>query len=97
LILRAIANFGAKPSPFGRVRRSVEIGRLVGDPAQEAGDRRIGGQFRRIGGQSRQFGIGQIGVDGPVADRMESDRQAAAAALGTGMVPFDAPAERAPA
>ena len=72
----------------------MEIGRLVGDPGEEAGDGGMAAQGHRIGIGAGQFRVGQGGMDSAVTDRMDWHHLSPAPALGHGMMPFDPRAER---
>ncbi|GAB5351229.1 hypothetical protein TMRH483_02173 [Qipengyuania sp. 483] len=77
--------------------RRLEIGGLVGNPAQEPGHVFRGGKTIPIVTKPRQFGIGEIGVDRLVADRMDRHRCPALLRFWDRMVPLDAAAQRATA
>jgi hypothetical protein len=55
------------PPPIGRPR--MEVGGLVGDPAQKPGHGGMRSQRLRVAAAS-QFGIAQARVDRPVTDRV---------------------------
>lgn len=72
----------------------MEVGRLTGNPGDEARDRRMRAQRLRFMVTSRQFGIGQGRVDRAMADRMQRHYGATAPALGHRMMPFHPMPER---
>jgi hypothetical protein len=73
----------------------MEIGRLSGDPAQELRHCRMRAQGSRALAVPRQLDIAEIGMDRPVAHRMQRDDDPPAAAPGHRMMPLAAPSERA--
>jgi hypothetical protein len=75
----------------------VEIRRLAGDPFQETFYRRMRGERAGFRRQAREFGIGEVGMNRPVADRMDSDPVTSASAFGPGMVPLGPSAQRSAA
>ncbi len=87
----------AAPFLSGPFYRRMEIRRLVGNPAQESRHVFRGGKTIPVVTKPRKFGIGEIGVDRLVADRMDRNRHAALLRLGHGMMPLYAAAERATA
>lgn len=76
------------------MRGRVKIRGLVRDPFEEGGDILARPQRLQRGVEARQLLVGNIGMDRAMADRMERQSLASAAALGHDMVPFDAAAER---
>ena len=74
--------------------RGVEVRRLSGDPAQEAGHFRIGVQRDRRFCMSLQIQVREAGMDRPMADRMDRNRVPSAPALRQRMMPLNPAAER---
>ena len=77
--------------------RRMEIGGLVGNPAQEPRHVFRGSEPIPIVTKPRKFGVGEIGVDGLVADRMDRNRRPALLRFWDRMMPLDAAAQRATA
>ena len=70
--------------------RCVKVGRLAFDPPDKFDQRFIGKQCFPIHSYPRELGIGEIGVDRIVADRMNRDRFTPLLRFGHRMVPLDA-------
>ena len=81
-----------KLTPRGR----VEIGRFIGDPCKEFGHRAMGADTLGIIANAGQFGIGEIGVDRLVTNRVNRHRCAPLFRFGHGMMPLDQRLKRAP-
>jgi hypothetical protein len=79
------------PPPIGGPR--VEVGWLIGDPAQEPGHGGMRAQ-RLYVAAANQFGIAEVRVNRPVTDRVQRHDGAPSPAFGHGMMPFDAPSQR---
>ncbi len=75
----------------------MEVRVLVPHPVDEAGDLRMPAERGGVGVAALELGVGEGRVDGAVADGMDRNRVAAAAALRDRVVPFDPPAKRAAA
>ena len=75
--------------------RDVEIGILVLDPGEEAGDLRVETQRRDVLTKSLQLAIGKARVKRLVTDRMDRNLLSTAAAFRDWMMPFQAFTERA--
>ncbi|MHA6333092.1 hypothetical protein ACXYL9_05355 [Qipengyuania sp. CAU 1752] len=73
----------------------MEIGRLCSNPGNKSGQLRIFEQFGATLAEALQLGIGEIGVDGAVADRMHRDCGAPLLRLGYEMVPLPPRRDRA--
>ncbi len=73
--------------------RGVKIGRLVGDPAQEACDFRVAGDRRAVGPYAGELDVRKMGVDHAVTDRVQRDHVTPAPAAWHRMVPFMAHAD----
>lgn len=79
----------------GRTSRwGMEIGRLPGDPGEEARDSVVRRQRVTVTANSRQLGIGEVRVDRPVADRVDGDSLPTLARFRHGMMALHPLAER---
>ncbi|NNC54012.1 MAG: hypothetical protein HKO08_13320 [Erythrobacter sp.] len=67
----------------------MEIGRLPGNPAQELLNRLVFYQRLTVFADPRQLGIGEVGMDRLVADRMDGDREAPLLRLGNRVMVLD--------
>lgn len=72
----------------------MEVRRFVADPFQEAGKVWVGRERDAAFGVPLEIGVRKIGVERPVADRMDRHGLAPATAFRDRMMPFDPGAER---
>ncbi len=72
----------------------MEVWRLVCDPVEEAADARVGTDRGDAVAEDAELGVREGPVQSAVADRMDRDRLAPAAALGDWVMIFDDAAER---
>src|SRR5690606_8605713 len=78
-------------------RRRVKVGRLVRDPIEKLRDRLVGAQPLWIIAEPRELGVGEVGMDCPVADRVDGNGGTALLRLGHRMVPLQPLGDRAAA
>ena len=85
-----------KPLPFrsfAAAGRGVEIRRFPRNPIKEARNLRVAPQACQVGTEPLEIGIGEAGVERPVADGMDRDLVLSALAPGYRVMPFDPVAE----
>ena len=82
--------------PQSTPRGGVKIGRFIGNPCKEFGHRAMGADMVGIIANAGQFGIGEIGVDRLVTNRVNRHGCAPLFRFGHGVMPLDQRLERTP-